>query len=254
VTEALRFGALDTRLKAERVADAVEERIRSGGVAPGEPLGTKGQLATGFSVSPATMDAALRVLVDRGLVAVRQGAKGGVTVAEDHHFLSLGAARWPLRHLAPDDVTAQRQAASVALALEPLILAESIACATKDDRSRLRGAVRALDAVVDAEGYRVAHRQLHRTLLEAAHNTVLATLVPGLWAAVLEGDAPPTPPQGQRADEWAQERATVHRRIVDSVLARDLSRALAALHDHGAVGHDIDLLTAGYRALVVRGE
>ncbi len=240
---------LDTRSKAEKVADLVEARIRSGATPAGTHLGTKSELATSYSVAYQTLDAALRVLVDRKLVTLRPGARGGVTVAEDDGYLSLGDARWPLRHLDIGDVRVQRQSASVALALEPLIIAGALRSATRTDQRRMRETARRLAAVKDADSYLHAHRALHMALLSAGHNQVLVSLIPALWSVTLQADAAISPPEGRRFDDWAAERAEVHQRIIDAVLAKHLQEALAALHLHAASGHDLAGFTPGYQAL-----
>jgi GntR family transcriptional repressor for pyruvate dehydrogenase complex len=240
---------LDTRSKPEKVADAIEEPIRTGKAAPGTRLGTKAQLAAAFAVAPATMDGALRLLVDRGLVEVRPGAKGGVNVAEQQRFLQLGGARWPLRGLAASHPATAIQTASVALTLEPLVIAEAVQNRTRSDRTKLVAAARALATMDAAADYPAVHRAVHTALLASTHNEVLINLVPSLWSRIFELDAPPSLKPGFDSQQWAATHAAVHLRIVEAVVDADLAAALTALHEHGATVADLYTMTPGYRAL-----
>ena len=239
---------LDNRSKAEQIADAIETRIRSGDLKAGAHLGTKTELAASFGVAYSTFDAALRVLSDRGLIRLRPGAKGGVTVSESD-FVSLGRSRWPLRRLDSTNPATPRECASVVLALQPLAVADAIQYATAADRRSLRDAARQLERAKDSKSYRDAHEKLHETIVATSHNEVLQRLIPTIVdVSGIDRDRPPDPPEGTPFAQWASERAVVHRRIVDAILASDLPAALRALQEHGATT-DGDTVTAGYQAL-----
>lgn len=67
--------------RAEAVARELEEEISAGTAQTGDRLGTKEELRQRFSVAPATVNEAVKLLDTRGLVAIRPGPGGGVFVA-----------------------------------------------------------------------------------------------------------------------------------------------------------------------------
>ena len=71
-------------LLSKQVEDALRERIREGSLAPGEQLPPENELAVMYSVSRATVRAALANLQREGAVVRRQGAGTYVTRAAEY--------------------------------------------------------------------------------------------------------------------------------------------------------------------------
>lgn len=67
-----------------RVSRALEERIRSGTIAPGSPLPSEGQLCDSFGVSRITVRRALEELVQRRLVVRRRGVGTFVSTPDQY--------------------------------------------------------------------------------------------------------------------------------------------------------------------------
>jgi DNA-binding FadR family transcriptional regulator len=219
------------RSKAERVADELEQRIRVHRLTAGDFLGTKAALRTQLKVGPATLDTALGVLADRGLVDVRVGVKGGVRVAELPPALPMSRARAALAGGAGDAAQAG-QALALCLALDAHVVARAVAAATADDHAALRAARGKLESS-DAQTYVQAHQELHLALLDAGHDAVLAAVVRSLMMvldATIGGPLLPAADPGT----WVPERIRIHLAVVDAVLARDLEGAWRALLDHAA--------------------
>jgi DNA-binding FadR family transcriptional regulator len=231
---------VDDRSKVERVADALAAKIEADAMDPGSFLGTKTQLRQQLSVSPATLDMALRVLVDRGLVTVRPGVKGGVRVAEpDPSALHLGRARW---RLTGSETDAERagQGLAIYFALQPLIVATAAHALTDADHTRLTDIRDQLHASVgDPRAYFTAHRTVHDALLEATHDEVLISIVGTATALADAGTGGPEPPQGEDVAAYTAERVAVHVDIVEAVLRGDVRAAWLRLRDHGVTQHDI---------------
>ena len=59
--------------KAETVALALESEIERSGLTAGDSLGTKSDLASRFSVSPGTLNEALRLLQSGGVIGLAIG-------------------------------------------------------------------------------------------------------------------------------------------------------------------------------------
>lgn len=231
---------VDDRSKVERVADALAARIEADAMSPGSFLGTKTHLRQQLAVSPATLDMALRVLVDRGLVTVRPGVKGGVRVAEpDPTAVHLGRARWRLTGSAVD---AQRagQGLAIYFALQPLIVATAVHALTDTDRTRLTDIRDRLHASVgDPDAYFSAHRAVHDALLDATHDEVLISVMQTATSVADAGTGGPEPPRGEDVVAYTAERVAVHVDIVEAVLRGDVRAAWLRLRDHGVTQHDV---------------
>jgi len=229
---------LGGRSKAERVADALEARVRSEGLAPGAFLGTKAALRGELQVSPATLDTALGVLTDRGVIEVRQGVKGGVRVAQPTPALWMGRSRFPLS----GDTTGVRagQAMTLYMALQPHVVARATHALTDTDRTHLTEArARLLDSVDAPHHYHEAHRRAHRALYDASHDDVLIAVM-GLVVSILDDETGHgQPPTTEDITTYTKERVQVHVGIIDAVLDGDLDAAWRWLLQHGLTPTDV---------------
>lgn len=63
------------------IADDIKERVRTGEYKPGEKLPTYGELAALYSVSITTMQRAVGLLVERGVIVTSPGR--GIYVADE---------------------------------------------------------------------------------------------------------------------------------------------------------------------------
>ena len=66
--------------RAEALAREIEEEVSAGVLNTGDRLGTKDDLRQRFNVAVATVNEAVRLLDNRGLVEARPGPGGGVFV------------------------------------------------------------------------------------------------------------------------------------------------------------------------------
>jgi GntR family transcriptional regulator, transcriptional repressor for pyruvate dehydrogenase complex len=236
---ALELAALESRSKAERVADALEDMIRGRELAPGAFLGTKATLRTQLKVSPATLDTALGVLTDRGLIEMRPGAKGGVRVASTTPSLFMGRSRWPVQGTVADAIRAG-EAMALYLALQPHIVARCVPNATASDRRTLRSVrSRLRRSIGDPEAYYEAHHAAHHALLDATHDDVLTMVVRQLMSVLDATTGPAQPPAAEDAATYVAERVAVHIAVIDAVLAKDLDGAWEALLQHGLTPSDV---------------
>jgi GntR family transcriptional regulator, transcriptional repressor for pyruvate dehydrogenase complex len=231
---------LDVRSKAERAADAIEERVRSQNLAPGAFLGTKSDLRQQLRVSPATMDTALGVLTDRGVIEVRPGAGGGVRVAAPVPELRMGRSRWALRG---GEGGPQRagQAMTLYLTLQPQVVARAVGQLTAPDRQALE-VVRARlhDSIGDPDAYYRAHIDAHHALLDASHDEVLTGVVRTLISILDAETGPARPPQAEDIAAYTAERVAVHVGVIDAVLDGDLPAAWQWLLQHGVTPADAE--------------
>ncbi|MFZ0015291.1 MAG: GntR family transcriptional regulator, partial [Acidimicrobiia bacterium] len=75
----------------EWIRGELEDRITRGDLEPGNRLGLKSELQEEFDVAGPTLDQALKLLENDGLVTLRRGPKGGVFVARTEPVLRLGS-------------------------------------------------------------------------------------------------------------------------------------------------------------------
>uniref|UniRef100_UPI0013D36149 FadR/GntR family transcriptional regulator n=1 Tax=Candidatus Frankia alpina TaxID=2699483 RepID=UPI0013D36149 len=77
--------------RAQQVALAIENRLLAERTPVGTPIGRRTDLMEQYRVSPTVMNETLRILRDRGLVIVKPGPGGGVSVANQPPQIRLGA-------------------------------------------------------------------------------------------------------------------------------------------------------------------
>ena len=170
----------------EQVVQQLVQRIVGGEFSPGESLPTEPDLAQRFGVSRTVVREAVRVLVSKGLVAVRQGSGMWVQPAD----------RWD--HLDPLLIFEQVRGGGDDALLDELIetrrvLETEIAALAAQRRTAadLRVLEAALDgmerAKEDAEGYTRQDIVFHDAILAAARNRLLREALRPVASALREG-------------------------------------------------------------------
>ena len=198
---------------SERVYTALRAALLHGEVAPGQPLKPQ-ELADRHGVSLAVARESLLRLVGEGL-ADRLPNRGFAVPAMD-------ADRW-------------QQLAAARAVVEPAMLRASIERGDLDWEVRVRAAHHRLagtpthdqpDDVHYSDAWSAAHRDFHRTLLEACGNDVLLDVFDRLWTT------------GELARRWSgslapgRDAAGEHRALEEAALARDADRAAELLTRH----------------------
>ncbi|MDF2560452.1 MAG: FadR family transcriptional regulator [Microbacterium sp.] len=165
---------------ADQAAELLLERIRAGEWSLGEKLPGETTLAPQLGVGRSTVREAIRQLAGRGVLASRQGAGVFVTALD-----------------APEDWDSVLRRAGVVAVIEARIAIETEAAALAASRrtpADLRAIRRALAERAahrsDIESHVDADTAFHRSIVAAAHNTVLLDLfdsfTPRLREAMIE--------------------------------------------------------------------
>jgi GntR family transcriptional repressor for pyruvate dehydrogenase complex len=210
-------------LKSDRVAAELERRIFSGELATGTRLPTETELCEILGVSRSVVRDAIRSLVARGLVTVKQGHGMTVTEPSDASYSQALITLLVRSDLTMGDVVTAR--GTIETRLVPLAALNG----TEEDWERLEGSYGAFAAAVDAgdwDGARDRHVDFHVGLLRAIHQPALELLLKPMTEIILISGAPPR--QTAKVD-WEVES---HRPVLDAVKARDASRAEAAMAAH----------------------
>lgn len=210
-------------LKSDRVAAALERQIFSGKLATGTRLPTESELCDILGVSRSVVRDAIRSLVARGLVAVRQGQ--GMTVAEPNDA-SFGQALITL--LVRSDLT-MAEVVTARGTIETQMVPLAAVNGTDADWARLEDHYERFEAAVaeaDWDAARDRHVDFHVGLLQAIHQPALELLLKPMTEIIMISGAPPR--RTVRVD-WEVE---THRPILDAVKARDPEAAVQAMTDH----------------------
>ena len=207
-------------------AELVERIVR--GVHPaGSPLPPEPVLCTTFSVSRTVVREAVKILQEKGLVQVRQGAGTMVTPPAMWNMLDelvLGATIADDDSLAIlDDLVVTRRV------LEPDIA--NVAARLADDAAieQLRALVDRMDEVVDDHlTYHDYDRTFHDTVMQASGNRIARAVVRALESQVI--NTARYMGRTERALCVASNRG--HRRIYERIAAHDPEGAAAAMFTH----------------------
>ena len=216
-------------LKSDRVAAELERRIFSGELATGSRLPTETELCDLLGVSRSVVRDAIRSLVARGLVTVKQGHGMSVTEPSDASYSQALITLLIRSDLTMGDVVTAR--GTIETRLDPLAAVNG----TEEDWERLEELYTDFAGAVDAADWDAArdrHVDFHVGLLRAIHQPALELLLKPMTEIILISGAPPR--QTAKVD-WEVE---THRPILDAVKARDPARAEEAMAAHFAATAD----------------
>jgi DNA-binding FadR family transcriptional regulator len=174
--------------RAEQVAAEVEDEILAARLPVGAHLGRRTEFMNRFGISPTIMNETLRILRTRGLVTVRPGTGGGISVAALPPQVRLGAMDLWFH----DSGTHPLELFEARVHLEARLTAVAFERATGPDVAAMREIVKQMTDASDARSYLDAVMSLHRALVAAAripvldgmHQTVVALLRATLSRAV----------------------------------------------------------------------
>lgn len=216
-------------LKSDRVAAELERRILSGQLKPGERLPTEGELCEILDVSRSVVRDAIRSLVTRGLVTVRQGQ--GMTVAEPSD-LAFGHALIAL--LARSELT-MGEVVDARATIETRLIPQAVTTGTNADWDGLEETYTSFADAVAGQRWdiaRDAHLAFHVGLLRSLHQPALELFLKPMTEIILISSAPP---RETAPEDWEVES---HKPILASLKARDAATAEKAIADHFSAVRD----------------
>ncbi|HZZ45839.1 MAG TPA: FCD domain-containing protein [Pseudonocardia sp.] len=220
------------RSRAQQVAADLEARILAERYTTGTRLGLRTELISHYSVSPAVMNEALRILRERNLVEVRPGPNGGVFVANPPPQVRLGGIDvWHQGLMVdPDQLFEARRHLDALFA--PVALQR---CAPEDIRA-MEWAVEDMRAARDdARALLDATMRLHMAIARASRIEVLIgmyqTIVATLSATMTKAAFVP------HAEELRQHSLELHAGLVNAIRDKDTLalEKLLALHSQDMV-------------------
>ena len=219
------FQPVDSQRLYQQVADQISELIRAQEFPVGHRLLPERDLAKALGVSRPVVREAMIALEIAGLVEVRTGS-GTYVMARPH------AAAKP-QPLLPDDVgPSPFDIISARVLIEGEVASVAAREATAEDLRDIEAIHRdMIRKMANAEATEECDRQFHTRIAQATHNTVLPTLVGGLWSNQF---APVFSVLSKRTGLSENRAATLtaHARITEALIHRDQAGARAAMHAH----------------------
>ncbi|NBH71302.1 FadR family transcriptional regulator [Clostridiaceae bacterium] len=163
----------ENRTRTELASEELVRLIRERNYAPGDKLPTESELSELLGVGRNTVREALRLLVSRNIVVVRQGS--GTFVSEKQ-----GVSDDPFGFsLASDQEKLTRDLMQVRVMLEPPIAALAAQNARGEDVRRLEQLLEEVEErIAKRQDYAEADIRFHEQIANCSHNSVMSNLVP----------------------------------------------------------------------------
>ena len=211
-------------LKSDRVVAVIEEQIFSGQLSAGTRLPPENELCEALGVSRTVLRDAVRILVARGLLNVRQGR--GTVVAEPNEkaYAESIVALLARSSLRVSDVMEARTS------IETMIARIACQAGTSEDWEMLDQLDEALMGAIssgDEMAAHTAHAAFHSGILQATHQPALILMLNSLnQVAQLTGTA------SIRAGNMSDWDLDAHRSILVALKSGDPDRAAQAMETH----------------------
>lgn len=210
---------------ADTVVQALARRIRSGGLADGDPLPPERDLMEEFGTSRTVVREAVRQLSTQGIVEAKPRHRPVVRRAGFE--AALDAASAVVSHLL-DQPGGVKNLFDTRIMVEAALVRQAATDALKEDIAALRTALEANAAVVgDSELFYQTDMRFHGVLYQIPKNPVL----PAIHRAYTSWLAPQWS-QMPRLPARNEQNLAAHRAIFDAILMRDADAAEATLRAH----------------------
>jgi DNA-binding FadR family transcriptional regulator len=222
------FVPIGPRRAFEGAVEQIAERIRHGELVEGDRLPSERDLAQAMRISRPTLREAVRVLADSGVLTVRPGAGGGITVASGYVPLDLLKAKSDLRLGEVGGVLEARRM------LEPRV-AQLAALNGRDvDFQRMQATIDAHKALL-AEGdvleredrFLQLDTQFHLHMAHATGNSTVVSLMRTLFRRLEIGRDLAV--RQKPIPEWVID---VHERTLAAIRSGDYPRIDAVMDEH----------------------
>ncbi len=221
----VQFERLEQQRAHEYVAEQIRRQIVLRLIPSGQALPPERELAASFGVGRATVQQAIRMLVDDGMVESRRGRHGGGNFVIDTGRSEAGTelllGRLQARREQVEDALAYRAA------VEPAVAALAAAMRSQEDlRALERAGAAATAATTDAE-FMQADTEFHMALAQASRNRLFREAAERIRLEL--NDAMIALPE---SPVWHERSAREHDAIFDAVRRQDPARAGTAMTTH----------------------
>ena len=170
---------MEKQTLGEKTAEKLLQMIREHGYTAGDKLPTEMELCELLGAGRNTVREALRILVSRNIVTIRQGA--GTFISEKNGVPDdpLGFSMMEDRRKLTQDLL------QIRVMLEPPIAALAAQNASEEDLRKLEEILLEVEElIVRREDYSQKDSQFHAQIAACTHNTVMSNLVPVITEGV----------------------------------------------------------------------
>lgn len=205
---------------AEKSAQDVLDFIKEHNMSPGDKLPTEAELVELLGVGRNTVREALRLLMSRNIIVIRQGAGAFVSekngVADDPFGFSMVEDREKLT----------KDLLQIRTMIEPKIAALAAQNRTEEDLELLKKALLDVERVMfEKQSYAKEDSVFHARIADCTHNMIMANLIPVITQGVEVFS-------GTVKEQEYQQTLLSHRAIVDAIQERKAVEAERAMHYH----------------------
>jgi DNA-binding FadR family transcriptional regulator len=241
----VRFERLEQQRAHEYVAEQIRRQIVLRLIPAGQALPPERELAAMFGVGRATVQQAIRMLVDDHMVESRRGRHGGgnFVVGPDESRAGMDAVLTQLRHQS-DQVL---EALAYRSAVEPAVAGLAAANRTRANVRQLSGANAAAAAAETDVAFMQSDTEFHLALAEAAENRFFRQAIVTIRLEL--NDALVALPE---SPVWHERSALEHEAILRAVTDRNREAAIGAMEAH--VAHTAQSVKALLVALARRSK
>ncbi len=210
----------DNRTLAEIGAEQLIELIKEKSYTPGSKLPTEAELSERLGIGRNTVREALKILVSRNIVTIRQGSGSFISekqgVADDPFGFSL----------VEDRVKLTRDLIQIRLLLEPAIAALAAQNASEEEMEKLEAILLETEKLItEKKDYSEKDIEFHAQIANCTHNSVMSNLIPviGNGIAVFADEVHET--------EYKQTLQS-HRAVFNAIKERKPVEAQQAMYFH----------------------
>ncbi|MFR5601982.1 MAG: FadR/GntR family transcriptional regulator [Lachnospiraceae bacterium] len=211
---------MEKQTLGEVAAQTLMEMIKEKGYQAGDKLPTEAELSERLGVGRNTVREALRILMSRNLVTIRQGS--GTFISEKN-----GVADDPLGFAMVDDRRGlTRDLLQVRVMIEPELAALAAQNGTSEEIEELAVILKEMETLIREHlDYREQDSKFHEQIAICSHNMVMTTLIPVITRGVLVF--------ADSVQETEYEQTLVsHRKIYEAIAARRPVEARQAMQFH----------------------
>ncbi|GAA3884514.1 FCD domain-containing protein [Leifsonia kafniensis] len=216
-----------TQTRAESLAANVEAAIGDNDLAPGSYVATLDELRDSTGFARATVSEAVRLLRERGVVAIRPGRGGGIFVAESNPVIRLRHTLLTVR----DSPSLVLDAIAVRGALEGLITGDAARHRGAADIAALKKALTKMRRAKDHDAFMHSNWALHERIAEISPNAMAKAVYTGTLGYIKPASAEFDSTEEDRVD-YLEHRYRVHEALVQAIIDGDSEAAARAVHEH----------------------
>jgi DNA-binding FadR family transcriptional regulator len=219
----------------EKIAEEIIELIRDGKMRPGEKLENEYDLAEKLHVGRGSLREAIKILISRNILFVKQGSGTFVSMGHGIPTDPLGLA------FAENKLKVAMDLMEIRLQLEPLMAAMAASYATPVESEKVYRAMELVEHLMDeGESFSEADAEFHKAVVEASGNQVMMSLIPILHTGtILSVDVGET--------EVVDQIRNYHQKIADAIAFGNTEDAKYAMYMHLILNRNYLMERYGYR-------